>query len=155
MGYEIERKFLVKDKFKHLAHEKKHLIQGYLCTNPEKTIRIRIEDHLGFITIKGKTNDSGTTRFEWEKEIDLQDAKSLLELSEHIIIEKYRYLVKNGKHIFEVDEFLGENKGLVVAEIELDSEDEVFDKPCWLGEEVTGQPRYHNSMLSKKSFRQW
>ncbi len=156
MALEIERKFLVNsDRFKKEAYQKNYIKQGFLNSNKNRTVRIRIMDDKGFLTIKGKSNKSGTSRFEWEKEISKTEAVELFLLCEKGIIEKYRYLVKSEKHTFEVDEFLGENDGLVVAEIELSSEEESFKKPSWLGKEVTGKKKYYNSNLSKKPFCNW
>lgn len=153
---EIERKFLVTtDAYKAESFQTKRLVQGYLNSNPVRTVRIRIEGSTGFITIKGQSNQSGTTRFEWEKEISVEEAENLLKLCEPGTIEKNRFLVKKGIHIFEVDEFQKENEGLVVTEIELTSEEEKFDKPEWLGQEVTGDSRFYNSQLSKKPFKDW
>lgn len=153
---EIERKFLTtSDDFKTLAFKQNRIIQGYLSRIPERTVRIRIRDEKGFLTIKGKTNTSGLSRFEWEKEIPVDEAKTLLHLCEKGVIDKIRYEVKVGGHIFEVDEFYGENKGLIVAEIELQSENETFEKPIWLGKEVTHEIKYYNSYLSKKPFLEW
>ena len=153
---EIERKFLTtSDDFKALAFKQNRIIQGYLSRIPERTVRIRIRDEKGFLTIKGKTNTSGLSRFEWEKEIPVDEAKTLLHLCEKGVIDKIRYEVKVGLHIFEVDEFYGENKGLIVAEIELQSENETFEKPIWLGKEVTHEIKYYNSYLSKKPFLEW
>ena len=153
---EIERKFLTtSDDFKTLAFKQNRIIQGYLSRIPERTVRIRIRDEKGFLTIKGKTNTSGLSRFEWEKEIPVDEAKTLLHLCEKGVIDKIRYEVKVGHHIFEVDEFYGENKGLIVAEIELQSENETFEKPIWLGKEVTHENKYYNSYLSKKPFLEW
>jgi adenylate cyclase len=153
---EIERKFLTtSDDFKTLAFKQNRIIQGYLSRIPERTVRIRIRDEKGFLTIKGNTNTSGLSRFEWEKEIPVDEAKALLHLCEKGVIDKIRYEVKVGRHIFEVDEFYGENKGLIVAEIELQSENETFEKPIWLGKEVTHEIKYYNSYLSKKPFLEW
>ena len=153
---EIERKFLVKnDSYKTLAAAKKNIAQGYLNTNPERTVRIRISNESGFLTIKGKGNETGLTRFEWEKEIPVDEAKALLLLCEKGVIEKTRFEIPAGKHLFEVDEFYGENEGLVVAEIELSSETEPFDKPEWLGMEVTNDERYYNAYLSKNPYSSW
>jgi CYTH domain-containing protein len=135
--------------------KEKRITQGYLSSVPERTVRVRIKGEKGFITIKGMGNESGATRFEWEKEISVKDTKDLLKLCEAGIIDKTRYNVKSGKHTFEVDEFYGENAGLTVAEIELSSEDEKFDKPDWLGEEVTGDVKYFNSMLMKNPYLTW
>lgn len=153
---EIERKFLVKSiDFINNSSKHQRIVQGYLNSNPERTVRIRIKDKKGFITIKGKGNESGTTRFEWEKEIELVDAEALLQLCESGIIDKIRYEILVENHLFEVDVFSGENKGLVLAEIELTNENESFKKPNWLGEEVTGNKKYYNSYLSKNPFCQW
>ncbi len=148
---EIERKFLVKNEnYKIEASEIHHIIQAYLNRDPDRTVRVRIDNGHAFLTIKGKSNKSGTTRFEWEKSIEMEEAKSLLELAEPGIIEKVRYIIPAGKNmVFEVDEFLGEHQGLTIAEIELPDENESFVKPEWLGEEVTGQAKYYNSYLSK------
>lgn len=153
---EIERKFLVlNDDFKSLASHKHQIAQGYLNSHPERTVRIRIKGESGFLTIKGKGNKTGTTRFEWETEISLLEAKPLLALCEEIIITKTRYEVIFAKHTFEVDVFSGENDGLTVAEIELTNENEHFEKPHWLGEEVTADKRFYNAYLSKRPFSKW
>ena len=153
---EIERKFLVRSKsFKAEAFNKTRIIQGFLNTDKERTVRVRLKGDKGFITVKGKSNNSGLSRFEWEKEISKTDAESLLKLCEKGIIEKIRYEIKVEQHIFEVDEFSGDNEGLIIAEVELNSEDETFIKPDWLGEEVTGQIKYYNSKLSKLPFNTW
>ncbi|WP_396178172.1 CYTH domain-containing protein [Flavobacterium sp.] len=153
---EIERKFLVRnDLFKFLAAAKKNIAQGYLNTNPERTVRIRIANEKAFLTIKGIGNESGMTRFEWEKEIPLDEAKSLLLLCEKGVIEKTRYEIPVGNHLYEVDEFYGENQGLIVAEIELTAENEAFEKPDWLGIEVTNNERYYNAYLSRNPFKDW
>tara|TARA_B110000046_G_scaffold186013_1_gene231352 strand:+ start:5772 stop:6245 length:474 start_codon:yes stop_codon:yes gene_type:complete len=156
MSLEIERKFLVKNEdFKKEFYQKKRLKQGYLNSDKNRTVRVRISDNNAFLTIKGKSNSTGTTRFEWEKEIDKTEAKELLLLCESSIIDKTRFYVKSENHIFEVDEFYADNKGLIVAEIELSSENELFKKPSWLGTEVTGDKRYYNSSLSKISYKNW
>ena len=157
MGQEIERKFLVKGDFKADAFKATHITQGYLCSVPERIVRIRLKGDKGYITIKGISNASGVARFEWEKEIPADEAKSLLELTEPGVIDKTRYLVKNtdGKHTWEVDEFHGDNEGLTIAEVELADEYEPFDKPAWLGREVTGSPEYFNSMLMKNPYKNW
>lgn len=153
---EIERKFLViSDDYKDQIFSKTRIVQGFLNTHPERTVRVRIRGDLGFLTIKGKSNISGTSRFEWEKQIDLMEAETLLKLCEDGVIAKTRYQIPIGKHIYEVDEFHGENQGLLVAEIELNSEDEVFEKPDWLGAEVTGDIKYYNSQLSKIPYKNW
>ncbi|WP_233883330.1 CYTH domain-containing protein [Tenacibaculum piscium] len=156
MTFEIERKFLViSDAYKQEAHQKNYIKQGFLNSQKERVVRVRIKDDSGFLTIKGASNKSGTTRFEWEKEIPLQEAQNLLKLCEKGSIEKYRYLVKSNNHTYEIDDFLGDNKGLVVAEIELSEENEAFEKPDWLGKEVTGIVKYYNSNLSKMPFCNW
>ena len=153
---EIERKFLViSDDFKQFAFAKNKIAQGYISTNPERTVRVRSKGNKGFLTIKGAGNESGLSRFEWEKEIPLEDAKQLLKLCEKGIIEKIRHEVQVGKHVYEIDVFEGENKGLIVAEIELESETEIFEKPTWLGYEVTGIEKYYNAFLSKNPFLNW
>lgn len=153
---EIERKFLVaSEAFKEEAHTQTRIVQGFLNTDPERTVRVRIKGEQGFLTVKGKSNAAGTTRLEWEKEISLQDAEFLLVLCEEGVIEKIRYEVKAGNHIFEVDEFFGNNAGLIVAEVELASENEAFIKPNWVAEEVTGAHQYYNSQLSKHPFKSW
>lgn len=153
---EIERKFLVKnDAFKSEAFRENEIKQGYLSSNPERAVRVRIKDDSGFLTIKGKSDDTGTTRFEWEKEINREEAEALLKLCEPGVISKVRFLVKAEQHTFEIDEFFEENQGLLLAEIELQSATEDFNKPDWLGEEVTGDPRYYNSQLSKNPFKTW
>ncbi|MCL7761909.1 CYTH domain-containing protein [Polaribacter sp. Z014] len=156
MSLEIERKFLVKnDDFKSKSFAQKSIKQGYLNSDKNRTVRIRIADEKAFITIKGKSNATGTTRFEWEKEIDKAEAENLLLLCEPSIIDKTRYLVKIGNHTFEVDEFYGDNHGLKVAEVELNSETETFTKPNWLDQEVTGDVKYYNSSISKHPFKDW
>ncbi|MBN1144287.1 MAG: CYTH domain-containing protein [Bacteroidales bacterium] len=155
MAQEIERKFLVKGDFKKDASKETRITQGYLSSVPERTVRVRIKGDKGFITIKGIGSASGASRFEWEKEIPVAEVESLLQICEPGVIDKTRYLVKSGSHTFEVDEFYGENQGLVVAEVELQAEDESFVKPAWLGQEVTGDARYYNSMLMKNPFKKW
>lgn len=147
MLQEIEKKFLVKGDFRNEVFKTVHIVQGYLSRVPERVVRIRIKDDKGFITIKGK--NVGATRFEWEKEIPFEEAKKLLELCEPGLVDKTRHLIKNtdGKHTWEVDVFHGSKEGIVIAEIELDDENEPFDRPSWLGEEVTGDRRYYNSSL--------
>lgn len=156
MAQEIEKKFLVdSDHFKTEASRSIRIIQGYLSSIPERTVRIRVKGEKGFITIKGKGNDSGASRYEWEKEIPVAEAEELMRICESGVIDKTRYEVKAGPHTFEVDEFYGENQGLVVAEVELENEDEQFEKPGWLGQEVTGDTRYYNSMLMKHPYSKW
>lgn len=153
---EIERKFLVlSDAFINEAFAKKRIVQAYLNSNPERTVRIRIKEDKGFLTIKGKGNETGTTRLEWETEIPIQDAEKLLTICESGTIDKIRHEVKVGNHLYEVDVFAGENEGLIVAEIELQSENEAFEKPSWLGKEVTNDERFYNAFLSIKPFKSW
>jgi len=153
---EIERKFLVtSETFKAEAHKQTRIIQGFLNTNPERTVRVRLKGDCGYLTVKGKSNASGLSRFEWEKEITTADAEALLNICESGIIDKTRYEATVGKHLFEIDVFHQENDGLIVAEVELQQEQEVFEKPSWLGEEVTGDKRYYNSQLTKRPFKDW
>lgn len=153
---EIERKFLVlNEDYKKQATTQFQIAQGYLNTNPHRTVRVRVKGDKGYINVKGIGNESGTTRFEWEKEIDLSEAQALLEMCEETIIDKIRYEVPYGNHLYEVDEFKGQNEGLVVGEIELNSEEESFDKPNWLGSEITGQNKYYNSYLSTTPYKHW
>jgi adenylate cyclase len=155
MAQEIERKFLVTGNFKEHAYKQTRIVQAYISSTPERSVRIRIKGEKSYITIKGKPNSTGVSRFEWEKEIPLNEAESLLNLCEPGMIEKTRYEIKSGLHNFEVDEFYGENEGLIVAELELKTEDEAFISPEWLGEEVTGDIRYYNSMLKKHPYKSW
>lgn len=155
MALEIERKFLVEGDFKSEAYAHEHIAQGYLNSNPERSVRVRIKGEKAYLTVKGIGNSSGVSRYEWEKEIKLGEAKELLALCEPGIIDKIRYYIHKGKHTFEVDEFFGENKGLIIAEIELNNETETFDRPIWLGQEVTGDTRYYNSSLVKSPFSKW
>lgn len=153
---EIERKFLVNsNEFKTEAFNQNRIAQGYLSSVPGRTVRVRIKENKGFLTIKGASNESGLSRFEWEKEIPFDEATALLQLCEEGIIDKTRFEVKMGEHIFEIDEFYGDNEGLIMAEVELKSETEPFEKPSWLGKEVTNDKRYYNSYLSKKPFKNW
>ena len=153
---EIERKYLVTSlSFKDEAHTQNEIAQGYLTSNPERTVRIRIKGAKGYITIKGVGNESGTSRMEWEKEIPVDEAKSLLQLCEKGAIEKTRYEVKSGHHTIEIDVFHGDNDGLIMAEIELQNEDEAIEKPNWLGTEVTGDKRYYNAYLSLHPYKNW
>ena len=153
---EIERKFLVKSEdYKDQASKKTLFIQAYLNTHPERTIRIRISGDSAYMTIKGKSSENGLSRFEWEKEIAVSEAKELLKLCEPGEIQKNRYLVQMGNHTYEVDEFLEDNEGLVLAEVELKTEEESFEKPGWLGEEVTGNLAYYNSNLIANPYKNW
>lgn len=155
MAQEIEKKFRVNGDFKSHAHKQTRITQGYLSSVPERTVRVRIKGDKGFITIKGIGNDTGASRYEWEKQIPVEEVEELLKICEPGVIDKTRYLVASGKHTFEVDEFYGENEGLIVAEVELESEDEAFEKPSWLGKEVTGDVKYFNSMLMKQPYKLW
>lgn len=155
MAQEIERKFLVIGDFKSQAFEQSRIVQGYISSARGRTVRVRIRNGRGYLTIKGASNESGTSRYEWEKELPLHEAEELMKLCEPGVIDKTRYLVRSGKHIFEVDEFYGENEGLIVAEVELNAEDEAFVKPSFIGQEVTGDVRYYNSQLMKKPYKTW
>ena len=153
---EIERKFLVtSDAFKKEAFQSYNIRQGFLNSDKERTVRIRLKKDTGYLTIKGKSTGDGLSRFEWEKEISIFEAEALLALCEEGIIDKIRYEVKSGNHIFEVDEFYGVNEGLIIAEVELNSENETFVAPKWIGNEVTGDVRYYNSQLSKQPYKNW
>ena len=153
---EIERKFLVKDgRYKELAFASSRIRQGYICSGHGRTVRVRIRDARGYLTIKGPSTNGGLSRYEFEKEITLDEAEHLMQLCEPGLIDKTRYLVKSGKHTFEVDEFYGENEGLVIAEGELDYENDPYEKPDFIGEEVTGDKRYYNSYLRLNPFTRW
>ena len=153
---EIERKYLVvSEDFKKESFKNFHIKQGFLNTDPQRTVRLRITGDKSFLTIKGKSSKNGLTRFEWEKEISKNEAEALFELCEPGIIEKTRYLVKAGDFLFEIDEFYKENEGLTIAEIELKKETDIFQKPKWLGKEVTGEIKYYNSQLSKNPYKNW
>ena len=153
---EIERKFLVRsDTYKSEASMTAEICQGFLNRDPRRTVRVRLKGDHGFITVKGMSNKAGTTRFEWEKEISSEEAEQLIAICEEGIIYKTRYSVPVGQHIIEVDEFHGSNQGLVIAEVELEDEDEAFIKPGWLGAEVTGDIRYYNSRISKHPYNTW
>ena len=154
MGVEIERKFLPASEGWRGLGEPTLMRQGYLCSDPVRTVRVRIEGERAVITIKSKS--TGATRGEWEYEIPVPDAAELLgRLCEQPLVEKIRHRIVYGRHTWEVDEFLGGNAGLVVAEIELGSEDETFDRPDWIGREVTGDPRYYNSSLIRLPYSTW
>ena len=156
MALEIERKFLVlDDSYKHEAFSKSHIQQGYICSERGRTVRIRIRNERAYITIKGPSLNGGLSRYEFEQEIPLDDARKLLTLCDPGIIDKTRWLVKAGNHTFEVDEFAGDNEGLTVAEVELASEDEAFEKPAFIGQEVTGDRRYYNSQLRCNPYCRW
>lgn len=152
---EIERKFLVNGEFKSFVTKSYRITQGYLCADSVRTVRVRTKGEKGYLTIKGATNENGFSRFEWEKEIPLNDALQLLELCEAGVIDKTRYEVPFDGKTFEVDEFYGESEGLIIAELELESENESFSKPHWLGKEVTGDKKYYNSYISKHPFKTW
>ena len=152
---EIERKFLVKGEYKSLAYSKTHIEQGYFATEPGRTVRVRIRDDKGYLTIKGPSRKDGFARYEFEVEIPLEDAHEMMELCMPGRVNKDRYLIKSGKHTIEVDEFFGDNEGLVMAEIELGSPEEAFERPAWLGREVTGDRRFYNSHLLKNPFKLW
>lgn len=153
---EIERKFLISSNtFKTEAIRSFRIKQGFLNTDPERTVRVRLKDDEGFLTVKGKSTEDGLSRFEWEKSISKTDAEALLLLCEKEIIDKIRYEIDYGNHTFEVDEFFGDNEGLIIAEVELNHPTEIFKKPQWLGEEVTGQIQYYNSHISKNPYKNW
>ena len=152
MAKEIERKFLVSGEFRQDSPESYRIMQGYICSNPDRTVRVRVRGDKGFLTIKGRGSEDGLSRYEWEKEIPVSEAFELMALCGSGVIDKTRYLVPFGKHTYEVDVFHGANEGLVLAEIELSDEQEAFEMPSWLGEEVTGDVRYYNSMLSLHPF---
>ena len=155
-GFEIERKFLVKDgRYKELAFASSRIRQGYICSGHGRTVRVRIRDTHGYLTIKGPSTNGGLSRYEFEKEITLDEAEHLMSLCEPGLIDKTRYLVKSGAHTFEVDEFYGENEGLVIAEVELGSQDEHYEKPDFIAEEVTGDKRYYNSHLRVNPYSLW
>lgn len=157
-GLEIERKFLVHKRdgaYKTLAYASSRIKQGYICSGRGRTVRVRIRGNQGFITIKGPSGNGGMTRYEFEKEITIDEAEHLMQLCEPGLIDKTRYLVKSGKHVFEIDEFYGDNEGLVIAEVELESEDEPYEKPDFVGEEVTGDRRFYNSYLRQMPFAVW
>ncbi|MEH0157960.1 CYTH domain-containing protein [Limibacter armeniacum] len=153
MSQEIERKFLVKGDLPE--GKTTRIVQGYLSSVPERTVRVRVKGERAFLTIKGIGNETGISRYEWEKEIPVQEAEQLLKICEPGVIEKTRTEVEVGKHTFEIDHFFGDNEGLVMAEVELSDEAEQFDKPDWLGEEVSGDKRYYNSYLSQHPFKTW
>ncbi|AJR03035.1 CYTH domain-containing protein [Siansivirga zeaxanthinifaciens] len=153
---EIERKFLVvSNDYKTKAFNHTRIIQGFLNTHKERTVRVRIKGNQGFLTVKGLSTSNGLSRFEWEKEISTEEAEMLLKICEPGVIDKTRYEVKIDNLIFEIDEFYGDNEGLIIAEIELENENDTFLKPSWLGEEVTGNIKYYNSQLSKQPFKLW
>jgi|TARA_R100000353_G_C6372513_1_gene159433 CYTH domain-containing protein len=154
MAVEIERKFRTNGVDFLANQEGERLIQGYLSHDPRATVRLRVQGDRAWLTIKGKTH--GASRSEFEYPIPSADAHAMLkEMCPEGVIDKTRYRIRVGEHVWEVDEFHGDNRGLVVAEVELDSEDQPFERPPWLGEEVTGDPRYYNSALSRTPYVQW
>lgn len=155
MAIEIERKFLVVGDFSSATVSATRIVQGYLNSAPERSVRVRIKGAQGFLTVKGIGDDTGISRYEWEKEISLSEAEELLALCEPGVIDKTRHVVPFGQHAFEVDVFAGDNLGLIIAELELTSEDESFERPDWLGPEVTGQVRYFNASLARHPFVEW
>ena len=156
MALEIERKFLVKDEsYKLMAFSSSRIAQGYICSARGRTVRVRIRNEKGYLTIKGPSEEGGLSRYEREKEIPLEEAKELMKICEPGMIDKTRYLVASGNHTFEVDEFYGDNEGLVIAEVELKHENESFEKPSFIGEEVTGIVKYYNSFLMKCPYKDW
>ena len=155
MAQEIERKFLVSGEFKSLATSHSRIVQGYISSARGRTVRVRIRDDKGYLTIKGASNASGTSRYEWEKELPLAEAEELMKLCEPGIIDKTRYVVRSGKQVYELDEYNRQNEALHLAEVQLESEEESFVKPDFIGKEVTGDVRYYNSQLMKKTYKTW
>lgn len=155
MATEIERKFIVTGDFSKDVFSSQRIVQGYICSQPGRTVRIRIRGEKGFLTIKGPSDEKGLSRYEFEQEIPLADAEQLLGLCEPGSIDKVRHLVRVGQHVWEVDVFYGANEGLVMAEIELAAENEPFEKPFWIGQEVSGDRRYYNSMLTRHPYSEW
>jgi CYTH domain-containing protein len=155
MGMEIERKFLVDGDFRNEEYKASRIVQGYICADKGRTVRVRINGEKGYLTIKGPSTDDGLSRYEFEREIPVSDAEEMLGLCLPGVIDKVRHLVRRGNHTWEVDEFLGDNDGLIVAEIELSYPDEAFEKPSWVGEEVTADRRYYNSELTKNPYKNW
>lgn len=154
MAQEIERKFLVTGDYRSSAASSSRIAQGYICSDG-RTVRVRIRDDRGYLTIKGPSLDGGLSRYEWEMEIPLDDARDLMKLCRGGVIDKTRYLVPFAGHTFEVDEFYGDNEGLVVAEVELSVPDEPFERPPFLGREVTGDRRYYNAQLMQHPYCMW
>ena len=152
MATEIERKFLVAGDFRSEATGKTRIVQGYICSEKGRTVRVRIRGDKGYLTVKGAASSSGLSRYEFEREVPLEDAEQMLRLCEQESINKERYLVPYKGHTWEVDVFHGHNEGLILAEIELSREDEPFERPSWLGKEVTGDRRYYNSVLMRTPF---
>lgn len=157
-GQEIERKFLVHKRgeaYKKEAFSASRIRQGYISSGGRCTVRVRVRGEKGYLTIKGPSADGGLSRYEFEKEISLSEAEELFKLCEPGVIDKTRYLVRSGRHTFEVDEFYGENQGLVMAEVELSSETEPFEKPDFIAQEVTGDRRFYNSHMRQMPFSRW
>lgn len=154
MAEEIERKYMVVGEYKHLAHNSIHMVQGYIASG-RRTVRVRITDNEAWLTIKGPSRDGGLSRYEWERQIDAHEAMELMQLAEGAIIEKVRHLVEYEGHTFEVDEFLGDNLGLVIAEVELQRADEQVALPHWICRELTGEKRFYNSHLRSHPYREW
>lgn len=155
MSFEIERKFLVCGEFKSQAYDSSRIRQGYISSGGGATVRVRVRDDKGYLTIKGRSDVAGLSRYEFETEVPLSDALDLMKLCEPGVIDKTRYLVRAGRHVFEVDEFYGDNAGLVMAEVELSDEKEAFEKPVFIGREVTGDRRYYNSHLRVYPYKLW
>ena len=156
MHIETERKFLVMDEsYKLQAVESHRIRQGYIAHDGGRTVRVRLWDEKGVLTIKGPSMGAGVSRYEWERELSREEAEDLFILCKPGMVDKTRWIIPAGKRKFEVDEFHGENEGLVMAEIELGSEDETFERPSWLGEEVTGDKRFYNSFLARNPFKTW
>ena len=155
MALEIERKFLVVGEFKHLATASRRIKQGYISSQKGRTVRVRISEGGAWLTIKGPSRNGGLSRYEWEREIDVKEATELLQLAEGAVIDKVRHYVDYAGHTIEVDEFFGENEGLVVAEVELASEEERVELPAWIGREVTGEKRFYNSHLREHPYSMW
>jgi adenylate cyclase len=155
MGIEIERKFLVVGDFTHAATLSERIVQGFLSSVPERTVRVRRRNGRGYLTIKGKGDSTGTSRYEWERELPPEEADALLALCEPGMIDKTRHYVPVNDCVFEVDEFHGENAGLIIAELELAHADDPVPSPSWLGPEVTGDPRYYNASLKAHPYRDW
>ena len=154
MAQEIERKYMVVGEYKHLAHSSIHMIQGYIASG-RRTVRVRIADKQAWLTIKGASRDGGLSRYEWEKAIDPHEALELMALAEGAVIEKMRHLVEYEGHTFEVDEFMGNNQGLVIAEVELHNAEEQVALPHWIGRELTGEKRFYNSHLRAHPYCEW
>ena len=154
MAEEIERKYMVVGEYKHLAHSSIHMTQGYIASG-RRTVRVRIADKQAWLTIKGPSRDGGLSRYEWEKTIDPHEALELMALAEGGVIEKMRHLVEYEGHTFEVDEFMGDNQGLVIAEVELHNAEEQVALPHWIGRELTGEKRFYNSHLRAHPYREW